>query len=159
MLFSLKKCLPFLIFSVIFSFFIGGGLILLFIPGIIAFTYLIFASFVFVLRNNSKPIYCLKYSFNLVKGYAWKTFSITLAIFLTYLLLKLSVDGIAYKMENFVYIQQYSRIFYEIFLSFIIAFSISILVILMINLEAMKGYYEEIDEDNNNLENLTTNNN
>jgi len=190
-LFSLKKYIPFIasliiltislmIISVIvfiplfmvlknsFYAFIPFTILIVF-PVLMLFTFIYFVINSIVIRNIKSPFEAYKYSYNLIKGNILKAVSLaSIAIFI------LSIStGILYYIP-FMFnsaslinpsseVNPLIKFIPSLFGIFPSMFISSYLVLLMINLEAMKGYYieksDEENEGNNNLENLTTNNN
>lgn len=187
LIFSLKRYFPLIISLIIFGFAItlftfsimlifalvslnsylpmSAIVIIAMLPTILAFIFLSVVFYAVILKNISSPFKAFNYSYNLIKGNVTKVFSSIFVVMLSSLLINVILY---YASLGFTFqtVSNSTVSIYQILAKFITILGIypgillyAFIVLLMINLEAMKGYYEEIDEDNNDLENLTTNNN
>ena len=149
--FSIKKFLPYLICSIVWAFALVVSLGLLVIPFFFVITLTMFTTFIVVLRGVYNPFEAMKYSYNIIKGRGLKTFGYSLSILLVLGIIALILNLIPIGFNPDILLNPTAtennpalNIIISLISSVISIFLLCFFVLMMINLEAEKGYY--IDE-------------
>ncbi len=146
--FSLKKFLPYLITTIVWAFTLMLSLGLFVIPFFFVITFTMFTTFIVVLRGIYNPFEVMKYSYKLVKDRGLRSFGYAFAIIITLGV----ISGILYLIPigfNPEMITNPTNVINNPALNIIISlvgiipslFVSSFFILMMINLEAEKGYY------------------
>lgn len=149
--FSIKKFLPYLITSIVWTFALVLSFGMLVIPFFFMITLTMFTTFIVVLRGIYNPFEAMKYSYNITKGRGLRTFGYGLSILIVYGIIVLILNLIPVGFNPDILLNPTVaennptlNIIVSLLSSVINIFLLCFFVLMMINLEAEKGYY--IDE-------------
>ena len=153
--FSIKKFLPYIITTIVWAFTLMLSFALLIIPLFFVLTFTIFTIYIVVLRGIYNPFEAMKYSYNLVKNRALRTFGYSLAMIITLVIIMiiLFLIPVGFNPEM---ITNPTNVAANPALNIVVTmigilpslFITTFIILMMINLEAEKGYYVTENEDN-----------